>query len=171
MNCGLARDASSPVSLEAADVRAAPGLEALPSRTVRINATKIIDPGVRLQKKSSSGAPGAKLKYLLVQVQDQFLIAEVREEVPNSNSLTGRLTEWTSNPYQEVIAEVRSKVPASSTKLLSFQMDCNLEHEALSFYLWIFVAFLGLLGLVALAGGLNDKVVPSVAHAGLDHDR
>lgn len=166
VNYGIAEDARAPEALEATQVRDAPGLNALPSRTVRINATKVIDTGVRRTKSMASGGPGVELKYLLVQVQDRFLIAEVREYAPNSNSVTGRLAPWTDNPHQEVIAEVRGKVPGSRDKLLSFHLNGDVEPEVLSFYLWIFAGFFGLVGLVALFGGLEERVVPP--NSGLD---
>jgi hypothetical protein len=82
-----------PVPVTLAQLRKAESPDELPSPWVSLSSSQIIDTHVRRHV----GRRGVELRYVLVPVEDRFLLTEVHWSFKPGSRLTGYLTQWEPN--------------------------------------------------------------------------
>jgi hypothetical protein len=159
-----ARDVQAgPKPVEPAEISKARDPDELPSRYVMFKPTKVYNPGVR-RTLTRKGVPIGTRKFVLVQVEDRFLIAELRGGEPVLSRMTGYLMTRKSDDYRDVIADMYARVPACRDKLLPFQMDCVIDQKGQAAWRWPVLGFFVLGGLLFLFVGAVG--VPAHPRAG-----
>src|SRR5262245_27314115 len=144
---------TGPTPVTAEQLKAAKSLDALPAEWVTLTPTKVQDTLVRRQLKARNGAPGPKLEYALVQIDDRYLIAEMYTVMPGTAPLNGRLYDLSTS---DVVAEIESKFPACKGNLLPFELVTHKDQESEAQWIWIGAGVCGLLGLLLIGGGIAE---------------
>jgi hypothetical protein len=116
-----------PVPVTTARLRKADSIDALPSPWVSLDPSKVYDTGVR----RSVGRNRVELRYVLVPVEDRYLLTEVHWSFNGGSRLTGYLEEW--DPGRNgggILNEVKAR--GYGNQLLPYQM-CARGDQAVYF--------------------------------------
>jgi len=106
-----------PVSVTPAQLRKAGSLDALPSPWVSLDGSKVHDTKVR----RFVGQRSMQVNYVLVPVEDHYLLTEVYWNFKEGSRLTGYLEEWDPGRNDGgILTEVKSR--GYGDKLLPYQM-------------------------------------------------
>jgi hypothetical protein len=107
-----------PVPVTPARLRKAESLAGLPSPWVSLDGCKVYDTGVRRYV----GRRGVEWRYILVPVEDRYLLTEVHWSFQSGSSLTGYLEEWElGRNGGGILTEVKAR--GFGDKLLPYQMS------------------------------------------------
>jgi hypothetical protein len=140
-----------PVEVRLADLRNLESPRDLPNPWVSFTFDKALDTGVELVS-SRSNAP--KARYLLVQVRDRWLIAEVPPDHAG-NRVTGYVEAWSAPLNRQVIADIAGKFPQHP--LLPVQVDAVYNQRAQCYSLLGVMVFFLICGLALVVMGLATR--------------
>jgi hypothetical protein len=131
---------AGPAEIKLSDLRSVDKPSALPNRWVSFTTENSFDTGVGLVS-NRSNTP--KAHYLLVQVQDRWLIAEVPPD-HGGKRITGYVEAWSAPLNKKAIAEIQSKYPGYA--LLPIQVDAVYNQRSQCY------AMLGVMGFFLIGG-------------------
>jgi hypothetical protein len=131
---------AGPVEIKLADLRAVDNPRDLPNQWVSFTFEQGLDTGVQLVS-NRSNTP--KARYLLVQVQDRWLIAEVPPDHAGTH-IIGYVEAWSAPLNRKVITDIQGKFPGYT--LLPVQVDAVYNQRSQCY------AMLGVTGFFVIGG-------------------
>ena len=132
---------AGPAPIKLDDLRNVKNPRELPNQWVSFIFTKGIDTGVALV---SDRSKTPKARYLLVQVQDRWMIVEVPPDHAG-NEVIGYVEAWSAPLNQKVIRDIGAKFP--DRPLLPIQVDAVYSQRGQCYALLAIMGFLLVFGL------------------------
>jgi hypothetical protein len=125
----------------------------LPTSYLTYSFTKSIDTGFRINSARVGRQGETKTKYLLVQVKDRWMIAQVK---PNftGDQLEGVAQKWDSPLYNKIIANIVERYPAEAKHLLPYQFNAENDYVSESRFTNKSALFIAVLGVLCCFTGL-----------------
>jgi hypothetical protein len=115
---------------------------------------KSIDTNLGLVRTKSGQQTTPKSKFLLIQVKDRWLIAEVPHNFGGSQ-LTGYLDVWGTPLRRESIDRIKAEAPEQANLLLPYQLDGEYKYRVQCFSMAGIAGFLLMTGVVLTYNGLK----------------
>src|SRR5262245_49542008 len=113
---------AGPVPITAAELAKLDDPAKLQNPYVTIRLDKVEPTGLGLQSKSKAGAITDKSQYLLLPVEDRYLIVEVPTKHTGGEA-TGYLDRWSTPLRKEAIGKIEAKFLDRKAKMLPYQFD------------------------------------------------
>jgi hypothetical protein len=151
-----------PVEIKLADLRRLEDPTKLPNQWVSFMFDKAVETEVAIVR-TRGGQSTPRSRFLLIQVQDRWLIADVPFNHAG-NQVTGYLETWSVPLRKETIEKITSKFP--NYRLLPFQIDAEYSQRGQCFAMLGVVGFFLITGLVLLGMGLVGMKRQARAEAG-----
>lgn len=145
---------AGPVPMTLAELRAMQVVNTLTNPWVTITYNNAIETDL-IMVSTRKGTSTNRSRYLLIQVGDRWLIADVPHDY-RGNQLTGYLDAWWSPLSREVIEKIGSKYPAQKPLFLPFQMNAEYSYRGQCAALVAIISFLLISGVVPLWNGWRN---------------
>lgn len=101
------------------------------------------------------GVESERSRYLLVQVQDRWLVTEVPHNF-QGQQVTGYLDVWKTPLRREALEKIAAQMPAQKARLLPFQMDAEYGYRSQCWAMLGVCGFFVIGGLVMIGYGVQD---------------
>jgi hypothetical protein len=144
---------SGPVPLTLTELRKIDDPAKLSNPWVKFTYEQSINTGVELVSKSRRGNETRTSKYLLVKVEDRWLITEVKAD-HQGKTVTGYLDKGSTPLRAEALDKVKAAQPDKAKLLLPFYVDGEYGYGEEAMYMVGVLGFLGVLGLVFTLWGM-----------------
>jgi len=138
----------------AAELRKIVNPESLSDPWVAYTAPKVIDTGIEIVSGRVGRKKSPKSKFLLVQVEDRWLIADVASD-HSGNRLEGQLQVWDSPMYRDAMSRIRNQHPAQANGLLPYQFHAEYSYGSQGKTTQIQAALVALFGVIFVVTGLR----------------
>jgi hypothetical protein len=136
---------AGPVPMTIAELRAVQDPAKLPNPWVSIAFTHALETNVGIES-TRRGVTTPRSRYLLVQVQDRWLIAEVPHNY-RGNKLEGYLDDWWTPLSRKVIDTIKGRFPDKAPQMLPYQINAEYSYRGQC------LAMIGII-LMLVVGGL-----------------
>ena len=142
---------AGPVEIKIADLRNVEDPRSLPNQWVSFTFGNAVETGVALVG-SRSSTP--KARYLLVQVQDRWLVAEVPPDHVG-NEIIGYVEAWSAPLNRKVLEDIAAKFPQHPQ--LPIQVDAVYNQRVQGYSLLGVMGFFLIAGLALLVAGFLTR--------------
>jgi hypothetical protein len=138
---------AGPQPITVAELRQLENLDRLDNPWVTVTVDRVKD--TKLFKETRNGQTVKRTEFLLLQVQDRWLLAAVPMNHRGGTTVTGSLTVWKASPFEDQLGEIRTQLGPAQKDLLPFQMNVGTEYQTDGLLLILLVGLMGVGGLVA----------------------
>lgn len=142
---------AGPVPMTLSELRAVKDPDALPNPWVSITYRNAIETEL-VMVSTRKGNSTNRSRYLLIPVQDAWLIADVPYN-HQGNQLTGYLEVWWSPLSREVVSTIENKYPAQKPSMLPFQFNAEYQYRVQCLAMVVVMFLLFSIGVVPLWRG------------------